>query len=366
MKALFSDLRILDLSSVLAGPAVATFFAELGAHVIKVEHPVHGDITRTWKNAQENKSAHVSAYYASVNFGKTIIQMDLSDASNRAKLEELLRTSDVVITNFKLGDEEKFGLTSKDILRLNPKLIHAKITGFAHQEGRVAYDLVLQAETGMMAMNGTPESGPTKMPVAFIDLFASHQLKEGILCGLIQRMKTGQGGVVSCSLEAAAIASLANQASNYLMSGIIPARQGSLHPNIAPYGELFRCADGEHFTLAIGSDRQFKDLCAMLQLNDIPNNARFADNPSRLKHRDELAHLLQQAISSWRLQDMEEALSQRKIPFGVIRSIDHVLDQPLAKEWILEEVQEGTTTRRVRTAMFEYQPCADYSGSLIV
>jgi crotonobetainyl-CoA:carnitine CoA-transferase CaiB-like acyl-CoA transferase len=366
MKALFSDLRILDLSSVLAGPAVATFFAELGAHVIKVEHPVHGDITRTWKNAQEDKSARISAYYASVNFGKQVIQLDLADASKRPQLEELLQTSDVVITNFKLGDEEKFALTSKDMLRLNSSLIHAKITGFAHQEGRVAYDLALQAETGMMSMNGTPESGPTKMPVAFIDLFASHQIKEGILCGLIQRMKTGHGGVVSCSLEAAAIASLANQASNYLMSGIIPARQGSLHPNIAPYGEIFRCVDGELLTLAVGSDRQFKDLCTILDLRDIPNNPRFADNPSRLNHRDELAHVLQQAICKWKLQEIEEVLLQENIPFGVIRSIDHVLDLPSAKDWILEEIQEDTSTRRVRTAMFVYQSYTDYFGSLIV
>ncbi|MFM7311311.1 MAG: CaiB/BaiF CoA transferase family protein, partial [Flavobacteriales bacterium] len=277
-------------------------------------------------------------------------------------LESMIAHSDIIVTNFKSGDAEKFNLTSEVLFQINPQIIHAKISGFEHQHDRVAYDLVLQAETGMMSMNGTPESGPIKMPVAFIDLFASHQLKEGILCALLERHKTGRGGIVSCSLEAAAIGSLANQASNYLMSGLVAKRQGSLHPNIAPYGEMFSCKSGEQITLAIGSDRQFADVCVMLGLENLISDDRFSTNASRLKHRIALAKVLEQAIAQIDWEPWSRELLEKRIPFGVIRSLDEVFAERQGQEWILDEVQEGVATKRVRTVMFRYEPSPMQQG----
>ncbi|MFM9057257.1 MAG: CaiB/BaiF CoA transferase family protein, partial [Bacteroidota bacterium] len=257
-------LRVVELAGVLAGPAVGMFFAELGAEVIKVENKRSGgDVTRTWKTPAENPADKDSAYYHAVNWGKQIELRDLNDSADLDVVLKMISSADILLVNFKAGDAERYGLDVSTLRNRFPQLIIGQITGFS-DESRVAFDAVLQAESGLMSLNGAREQGPLKLPVAFIDLFAAHQLKEGLLLALLKRSKSGEGAHVKVSLFDSAISSLANQASVYLNTGIASGRTGSLHPSIAPYGETFACADGHYILIACGSDAQFLALCTTL------------------------------------------------------------------------------------------------------
>lgn len=356
MKAILADLNVLDLSTVLAGPSVATFLAELGATVTKVESPFNGgDVTRSWRLPGESSASSVSAYFASVNYGKHYLTLDLRDAENRAQLESLIAKSDIVIVNFKHGDDVKFKLTASAIHAIQPRAVYAALTGFASNENRIAYDVVLQAESGHMYMNGTPESGPVKMPVAMIDIIAAHQLKEGILCALYHREKTGKGSTVRCTLEEAALTALANQASNYLMSGHIPQPMGSLHPNIAPYGELMRCADDRLIVLAVGSNAQFSALCELLNQSFLLEDVRFATNAQRVIHRKALSDALTPFFSMQPSDEWMSRLNAAGVPAGVVKDMAQVMNGSAAKHMIREEVIDGLQTRRLSSVGFRLE-----------
>jgi len=188
MDSVLSKLKIIEISTVLAGPSVGMFFAERGAEVIKIENKrTGGDVTRTWKLPSEDKDSSISAYFSAVNWNKKHLFLDFTDENDKMALNELLSTADIVITNFKNKDAEKFELDFESIQKINGSFILGEISSFGPDSDRVAYDLVLQAESGFMSINGNPDSGPIKMPVAFIDLFAAHQLKEGILEALLER-----------------------------------------------------------------------------------------------------------------------------------------------------------------------------------
>lgn len=357
MPEIFSGLRVVDLSTVLAGPGVGMFFAELGASVVKIENPrTWGDMTRHWKLAAEDPSSPLSAYFASINYRKSYKWLDLTQAEDRNQLLELICGADILLSNFKLGDAEKFGLTDEVLFAQNPLLIHGKIIGFSGTPDRVAFDVVLQAETGFMGMNGTPESGPVKMPVALIDVLAGHQLKEGILCALIQRDRTQCGQVITVSLEESGIASLANQASNFLMTGAIAKPSGSLHPNIAPYGESFICGHEKVIVLAVGSDRQFSALCEILGVPELADDPRFSTNPQRVIHRSELATLLKHLFTAKDASAWMEALNARQVPAGIVKNMSEVFENPVAKRMIREEEIENTPTRRVTGIAFNISP----------
>ncbi len=348
----FSDLKVIDLSTVLAGPSVGTFFAELGAKVIKFENPSVPDVTRSWRLAEE-KSTQSSAYFASVNYKKEYRTLDLTNNVDRRMFFEELRATDILISNFKKGDAAKFGI-SKDLLnRQFPKLIHGKINGFGEESDRVAYDLILQAETGFMSMNGQKDSLPTKMPVALIDVLAAHQLKEGILIKLLEREKTGKGGDVSVSLYDAAVCSLANQASNYLMVNQIPKQLGSLHPNIAPYGELFTTKDNVLFTLAIGSQMHFSRLCEILEISSLSSNPKFSTNTERVENRIILHQKLQLLISTYDWNYLKEQFEKQHIPAGRINNLQSVFETDAAKQLIREEIQDEEKTLRVTQIAFK-------------
>lgn len=353
MNAIFKGLQVLDLSSVLAGPSVATFFAELGAKVIKVENPhFGGDVTRSWKLDSERPEASVSAYFSSVNYGKSYLTLDLGDPHNRLQLEDLIASSDIIIVNFKHGDDIKFRLSPQDVLRINPQAIYASLKGFASDERRVAYDVVLQAETGFMYMNGTPNSGPLKMPVAIIDVIAAHQLKEGILCALIQRIQSGKGAVVRCSLEQAALTALVNQASNFLMAGRVAQPMGSLHPNIAPYGETFVCADKRYVVLAIGSDAQFSELCDILNLPDLAKDSRYCTNQLRVANRNFLYEELSKAFLKKKRDAWMDAFHAHRIPAGAINTMAEVMQGSAALDMIRKETIDGIETTRLSSVAF--------------
>ncbi len=330
------------------------FFAELGARVIKIEHPRLGDVTRTWRLPSEPENATVSAYFSSVNYKKEYRKLDYSDEKDRAELLELVRSADILLTNFKFGDASKFRLSDEVLFGENPRLIHGKISGFGQESDRVAYDLILQAESGFMSMNGTPESGPVKMPVALIDVLAAHQLKEGILVALLERIGSGKGKVVDVSLYEAAICSLVNQATNYLNQGHVAQRMGSLHPNIAPYGEIFVTSDGQLITFAIGSDTHFAKLCSFLQCEELIGDPRFSVNQSRVIHREALREILQEKIRLVNSEDLLNAMHAGHVPVGKIKSMDEVLNDPKAKQMVLEEEIDGVLTRRIKSVAFQF------------
>ena len=350
---LIQDLKVIELSTVLAGPSVGMFFAELGAEVIKIEHPKLPDVTRSWKLPSEHEDSPVSAYFSSVNFGKNYQKLDLTASDDYDSFVQLVKSADILLTNFKHGDDRKLKLETKTLHAINPRLIIGKISGFGEESDRVAYDLILQAETGFMSMNGTSESGPVKMPVALIDVLAGHQLKEGILVALMERQLSGVGAEVSVSLFDAAVCSLANQASNYLMTGHIAQRMGSLHPNIAPYGELFQSKDGATLTFAIGSDQHFVKFVQTLGESDLAKDPRFEHNQNRIANRTLLFELLQELILTRESHELLQQLHALHVPCAKVKSIDEVFASTEAKTLVLSEEIDGQETKRVRTTAFQ-------------
>ena len=346
-------IRVIDASTVLAGPSVGTFFAELGADVLKIEHPKHPDVTRSWKLPIEEKESPVSAYFSSINYLKDYASLNLKDEKDLSVFFEHVSNVDILITNFKHGDAEKFRIEDDKLLELNPRLIIGKINGYGADDDRVAYDLILQAESGFMSMNGTPESGPVKMPVAMIDVMAAHHLKEGILLALYEREKSGKGKSMSVSLYDAAVSSLVNQASNYLMSDHIPQRIGSLHPNIAPYGELFETSDNCIITFAIGSNEHFQKLCKELSAEELMNDDRFSTNQNRVVHRTELKGKLAPLVVNRTADSILSALQGVNVPAGKIQNLKDVFSSDKAKSLVREETMSGIKTKRVTSVVFK-------------
>lgn len=344
MVQFFENLKVVELASVLAGPAVGMFFAELGAKVVKYENALSGgDVTRKWRLPGETELGP-SAYYASVNFKKEVRLIDLSKSSDRAALTAELDDADLVISNFQPRVAAKLDLLPETLRKRHPKLIIAVIEGYADSD-KPAYDAVLQAETGWISMNGTVDQ-LAKLPVALIDELAAHQLKQACLLALIHRERTNEGAVVRCSLESASLSALANQASNYLMCEAIPQPMGTAHPNIAPYGDLFQSAEGKKFLLAIGSDEQFAKCCAALGL-ELHNVVDFATNTDRLKNRHGLVAVLQKSFAEFSISEITEKLDGAKIPFGMVKQLDQVLKSKTAIDLQREEIQEERRTIRL-------------------
>jgi crotonobetainyl-CoA:carnitine CoA-transferase CaiB-like acyl-CoA transferase len=349
----FKDLKVVELASVLAGPAVGMFFAEMGASIIKIENKkTNGDVTRNWKSSGE-KRENLSAYFSSVNWGKKHIFLDYSDENNFSRLLSLIKEADVIICNFKYGDAEKFNLTYLDLQRINNKVIYAQLNGFKSRPERVAFDVVLQAECGYMHMNGQVDSPPTKMPLALMDILAAHQLKEGILVALLKKEKTGKGSLVETSLEEAAISSLANQATNWLMNQEIPKRIGSIHPNIAPYGDIFKTKDNKLLVAAIGSNKQFISFCNLLGGKEIASDDKFLTNQNRLKNRIKLQEILAILILHCDRDELIEQCIQKNIPIGAIKNMKEVFSSEIAQNMLLEEIVNGEKTTRVKSVAFK-------------
>lgn len=333
---MLENLKVLELASVLAGPGVGQFFAELGATVIKVENPkTSGDVTRSWKAKGENTDDR-SAYFCSVNWGKHSIAINLDSADGQRIVQDLAAQCDIIIASYKPQDAEKNGVDYETLRKVNRSLIYGAITGYGSHDPRVGYDAVIQAEAGFMFMNGEPGKTSLKMPVALIDILAGHQLKEGILLALLRRQQTGEGAFVEVSLLQAAVSSLANQATNWLVGGKIPQKQGSAHPNIAPYGDVFKTADGHEIIIAVGNDRQFRQLCELLDLPEIAGDDKFAINASRVVNRAVLHHVLQEKISIQDSDTMMRSLQRSKIPAGIVQNMQEVFETPQARELLLK------------------------------
>lgn len=350
---MFKGLKVVELASVLAGPDVGMFFAELGAEVFKIENKLTGgDVTRKWKSKSENQDTDISAYFSSVNYNKKYLFFNLKDETDKQKVYDLIKTADIVIANYKPGSAVKLGMDYLSLKKINPTLIYGEINGYGSDSKRAAYDVVLQAETGFMSINGELNSPPLKLPVALIDVLAAHQLKEGILIALLKKQQTGKGALVEVSLYDAAVASLKNQATNWLMGNFVPQAQGSLHPNIAPYGETFLTKDKFYVVLAIGSNKHFKQLTEILNAPELLIE-KFSTNPLRVKNRADLDKTLKPYFFSLTKDEFMEKAIKLNIPAGVVNDINHVFEDEKAQKLILKENINGVNTKRIKTAVFK-------------
>lgn len=323
-----AGLRVVELASVLAGPRVGQFFAEWGSQVIKIENPTTGgDVTRSWKLPTEDPQETRSAYFASCNWGKQNLLLDFRQGQDIARAHELIASADIVLTSYKSGDAEKWKMDYPTLRNLNPKLIYGAIRGYPEPDSRVGYDAILQAEAGFTFMNGEATGKPVKMPVALVDVLTAHQLREALLIALLRREQEGVGAFVSVSLFESAVASLANQATNFLVGDHIPQRMGSQHPNIVPYGTLFQ-TQNIGIVLAVGSDGQFARLADLLGHPEWAADPRFSTNASRVRHRQTLNAQLETAFARQDGKALLKNLKTAKVPAGELRDMQMVFDDP--------------------------------------
>ncbi|WP_439881887.1 CaiB/BaiF CoA transferase family protein [Pontibacter sp. MBLB2868] len=346
--SVFRDMLVLELASVLAGPSVGQFFAELGAKVIKIENAItHGDVTRSWKLPSESPDTDTPAYFCAANWGKSSMALDLRQAQDLQQLYALTKEAAIVIASYKPGDAEKLKVDFATLQAINPALIYGHITGYGEQDSRAGYDAVVQAESGFMYLNGEPGGPPVKMPVALMDVLTAHQLKEGLLVAMLQRERTGQGQLVQVSILDSGIAALANQATNYLVAGHEPQRMGSEHPNIVPYGSVYTTKDRKQLVLAIGDDRQFKKLCSALGKPELAELTAFKTNHSRVRNRQEVNHALSDLISHQDRAPLLQLLHDLHVPAGAVNSIPEVFRLPQAQEMLLRQQDTPGGVRQV-------------------
>jgi crotonobetainyl-CoA:carnitine CoA-transferase CaiB-like acyl-CoA transferase len=313
-------LRILDFSRVLAGPLATMTLADLGAEVTKVERPGSGDDTRSW--GPPHDAAGEATYFQAVNRNKRSLALDLGDPGDLAEARRLALDADVLVENFRPGVMTKLGLDYDSLAAENPRLVYCSITGFGGSGAGAelpGYDLLVQALGGLMSITGEPDGEPLKVGVALVDVIAGLYAAVGILAALEHRRESGEGQLVEVDLLSALLAGLVNQSSAYTIAGVVPGRMGNRHPSIAPY-ELLRCGEGE-LVLAVGTDRQFRDLCEVLGEPGLADEERFTTNPARVANREELKPLLERALAARPAAEWVELLTARRVPAGVVNDL---------------------------------------------
>jgi crotonobetainyl-CoA:carnitine CoA-transferase CaiB-like acyl-CoA transferase len=317
-------IRVADFSRVLAGPLCTMILGDLGADVIKVERPGAGDETRGWGPPFVGE---LSTYFVSVNRNKRSIALDLDDANDLAVARRLADRSDVVVENFRPGTMERFGLGYADLEPAHPGLVYCSIGGFPPgDEDRPAYDVLIQAMSGLMSLTG-PEGGPpTKVGVALVDVIAGLNAAIGIVATLRSRERSGRGQRVAVNLFDASVAALVNQASAYLGAGVVPAPMGNAHPSIVPY-QTFDASD-RAFVVAAANDRFFDRLCAAAGLPDLASDGRFRTNADRVRNRAELIPVLQSAFRTRTAGEWLDGLQAAGVPAGPVRTLAEVFDSP--------------------------------------
>jgi len=331
LSAPLAGIRVLDLSRVLAGPWCTQLLADLGAEVVKIERPGVGDDTRHWGPPWQGEGERrVAAYFLSANRGKRSAAIDFATEEGAALVRQLAQRCDVVVENFKVGGLAKFALDAESLRRDNPSLIVASITGFG-QDGpyaeRAGYDFIIQGMGGMMSVTGLPDSepggGPMRAGVAIADLFTGMYACVAILAALHAREKSGAGAHIDMALFDVQLAMLANQASNALVSGEDPPRQGNTHPNIVPY-QPFDAAD-QPIIIAVGNDRQFARLAEICGHPEWAADGRFATNSARVANRAAIVELVASAIAQRPAAQWLELLDQSGIPAGPINRVSQAL-----------------------------------------
>jgi formyl-CoA transferase len=330
------DIRVIDLTRVLAGPYCTMLLADLGAEVIKVEQPGRGDDTRQWGPPF---AAGESAYYLSINRNKKGITLDLRQERAREVVRQLVARADVLVENFKLGSMEEWGLDYASLERINPRLVYCNISGYGNDgpdAGRPGYDFVMQAEGGLMSLTGPVDGMPYRHAIAVIDITTGMLAATAICAALHARERTGTGQRVDLSLLETQVAWLANLGQYTLVAGAPPPRYGNAHSTVVPY-EVFKCTD-DYFALACGNDSQFRRLCEVIGRPDMGADEQFATNPGRVTHRDVLIPQLQAEFGRFAVDDLLRRLSAAGVPAGRINTLDRVLDDPqvLHRQMVVE------------------------------
>ena len=332
-----SNIRVLDLSRILAGPWASQMLGDLGADVIKVENPQGGDDTRHWgppyMDGADGGSTEESAYFMCANRNKRSVCVDMKSAQGQARLRELAQDCDVLIENFKVGGAARYGLDYASLSALNPRLVYCSITGFGQTgplASRPGYDFLVQAMGGLMSVTGVADgesgAGPQKVGVALTDIMTGLYAVIGIQAALAERERSGLGQQVDLALLDVTAATLANQATNYLVGGLNPTRLGNAHPNIVPY-QSFVARDG-HLIVAVGNDAQFRRYCEVIGAPELADDARFLSNRDRVQHRDQLVPLLQALMLQRDKAQWIDLLEAAGVPAGPINTVADVFAEP--------------------------------------
>jgi len=365
MSGPLAGLKVVDLSRILAGPWASQVLADFGADVIKIES-LAGDDTRKWGPPWVEGSED-AAYYTAANRGKSSICVDLRQPEGQALVKQLVATADVFIENFKVGGLAKFGLDQASLRALNPALVYCSITGFGQtgpKASQAGYDAMIQGAGGLMSITGpsatTSDAGPQKVGVAVADLMTGMYAVSAIQAALLHREKTGEGQYIDLALFDTQVAWLANQSANYLVGNQVPTRQGTAHPNIAPY-QAVAASDG-HFMLAVGNDLQFSKLAQELGFPEWAEDERFVTNSTRVAHRTVLIQLIEGVTETQPRAHWLECLAARSVPVGPINNIDEVFadEQLAAREMVLEQTRaDGTSIKTVANPVkFSATPCS--------
>lgn len=333
-----AGITVLDLSRVLAGPWASQTLADLGADVIKIERPGTGDDTRSWGPPffETGDGDSLSAYYMSANRGKQSVCIDISTAAGADLARRLAGDVDILIENFKFGDMVRRGLDYETLSKDNPGLIYCSITGLGQTgpyKHRPGYDFMIQGMGGLMSITGEPDAkstdGPQKVGVALADVLTGLYSTIAILAALQDRNNTGQGQQIDMALLDVLTASLANQATNYLVSGVAPGRLGNAHPNVVPY-QTFATSDG-YIIVAVGNDSQFVKLCHAIERSDLATHGDYLTNALRVHNRDALAVEIQAGLSSRTMTSWLESFEAAGVPCAPINTIDRVFDDAQVK-----------------------------------
>lgn len=335
MSGALSHIRVLDLSRILAGPWAGQMLADFGAEVIKIERPGSGDDTRGWgppfMQGSEAKTSE-AAYFHSANRGKQSVAVDMAQPEGQAIIRELVKVSDVVLENYKVGGLKQYGLDYDSLKTLNPRLVYCSITGFG-QSGpdahRAGYDFMIQGMGGLMSVTGEPDGMPVKVGVALVDVMTGLYAANAIQAALLSREETGVGQYIDLALLDVQVATLANQAMNFLASGQSPGRLGNAHPNIVPY-QAFPTSDG-HIILAVGNDQQFQRFCELAGRPELALDASFSTNRKRVENRVDLIPLILPLMLQYTTQQWLEKLSDVGVPCGPINTIGQVFEEPQIK-----------------------------------
>ena len=341
-----TGIKVADFSRVLAGPFATMMLADFGADVIKVESP-GGDDTRAWVPPVDEHGA--GTYFSSVNRNKRSVVCDLRTEAGLAQALDIALAADVIVENFRPGVMQRFGLDYDTLRAVRPDLVYCSITGFGSKGGAhlPGYDLLVQAVGGLMSVTGSPESEPSKVGVALVDVVTGQNAVVGILAALRSRDQTGRGQRVEVNLLSSLLAGLVNQASSTLATGESPQRMGNAHPSIAPY-ETLQTADGP-LALAVGTDKQFAALARVLGVPELADDSRFRGNSNRVAHRVALKALLEEQLRKKPAVEWSGLLSEAGVPAGKVNSIVEAIQ--LAADLGLEpvvEIADGSSPRTSR------------------